>query len=252
MGGAVDSPFQVADRPRGQARRFGQLLLRQPGLGPQLPQQPSEPRQGCSATAPAPANAPVVTGPPPPSPPPTATQNRSPQPARQSGSPGRHVRPPAPWRPSGPVRFCGLSRGPMRVANTAAAANSGISRGGLPPPRPSPAGGRHEPHPAPPPNWPAGPAHLAGLSRRQASPKARNPTWPARQAARPSPHSSPSTRQRARAWRRPQQARYPPPRTPPPGGVLGRPQQRSDGVPPLGACLLPEPGPAPLSRHTVR
>ena len=43
MGGAVDSPFQVTDRPRGQARTFGQLLLRQPSLGPQLPQQLREP-----------------------------------------------------------------------------------------------------------------------------------------------------------------------------------------------------------------
>ena len=41
-GGAVDAPFQVTDRPRGKARRLRQLLLRQPGLGPQLPQQPRE------------------------------------------------------------------------------------------------------------------------------------------------------------------------------------------------------------------
>ncbi len=43
-GRAVDSPLQVADRPRGQARRLGQLLLGQLGFGPQLPQQSREPR----------------------------------------------------------------------------------------------------------------------------------------------------------------------------------------------------------------
>ena len=42
-GCAVDAPLQVTDRPRAQARRLRQLLLRQPGLGPQLPQQPGKP-----------------------------------------------------------------------------------------------------------------------------------------------------------------------------------------------------------------
>ena len=41
-GRAVDAPLQVTDRPRAQARCLGQLLLRQPGLAPQLPQQPGE------------------------------------------------------------------------------------------------------------------------------------------------------------------------------------------------------------------
>ena len=41
-GGAVDAPLQVTDRPRAQVRRLGQLLLGQPRLGPQLPQQPAE------------------------------------------------------------------------------------------------------------------------------------------------------------------------------------------------------------------
>ena len=41
-GGAVDAPLQVADRPRAQVGRFGQFLLGQPRLGPQLPQQPAE------------------------------------------------------------------------------------------------------------------------------------------------------------------------------------------------------------------
>ena len=41
-GGAVDTSLQVADRPRAQAGRFGQLLLGQPRPGPQLPQQPAE------------------------------------------------------------------------------------------------------------------------------------------------------------------------------------------------------------------
>ena len=43
-GGAVDAPLEVTDRPRAQARRLGQLLLGQPGLGPQLPQQAAEPQ----------------------------------------------------------------------------------------------------------------------------------------------------------------------------------------------------------------
>ena len=42
VGGAVDTPLQVTDRPRAQARRFRQLLLRQPGLVPQPPQQNGE------------------------------------------------------------------------------------------------------------------------------------------------------------------------------------------------------------------
>ena len=41
-GGAVYPPLQVTDRPRGQPSRLCQLLLRQPGLAPQLPQQPGE------------------------------------------------------------------------------------------------------------------------------------------------------------------------------------------------------------------
>jgi hypothetical protein len=41
-GGAVDTSLQVTDRPRAQTRSLGQLLLREPGLGPELPQQPGE------------------------------------------------------------------------------------------------------------------------------------------------------------------------------------------------------------------
>jgi hypothetical protein len=41
-GGQVNAALQVADRPRAQARRLGQLLLRQPGISPQPPQQPAE------------------------------------------------------------------------------------------------------------------------------------------------------------------------------------------------------------------
>jgi hypothetical protein len=40
--GQVDAALQVTDRPRAQARRLGQLLLGQPGLAPQLSQQPSK------------------------------------------------------------------------------------------------------------------------------------------------------------------------------------------------------------------
>ena len=36
------APLQVTDRPRAQPRRLGQLLLRQPGLDAQPPQQPGE------------------------------------------------------------------------------------------------------------------------------------------------------------------------------------------------------------------
>ena len=41
-GRAVNAPLQVTDRPRAQPCRLRQLLLSQPGLGPQLPQQPGE------------------------------------------------------------------------------------------------------------------------------------------------------------------------------------------------------------------
>ena len=44
-GRQVDAPLQVADRPRAQARRFGQFLLRQPGITPQPPQQAAETRR---------------------------------------------------------------------------------------------------------------------------------------------------------------------------------------------------------------
>jgi hypothetical protein len=37
-GRAVNAPLEVADRPWGEARRFGELLLRQPGFNSQLPQ----------------------------------------------------------------------------------------------------------------------------------------------------------------------------------------------------------------------
>ena len=41
-GGAVDAPLQVTDRPLAHPRGLGQLVLGQPGIGPQLPQQPPE------------------------------------------------------------------------------------------------------------------------------------------------------------------------------------------------------------------
>jgi hypothetical protein len=37
-----------------------------------------------------------------------------------------------------------------------------------------------------------------------------------------------------------------------PGRVLGQPQHRPDGAPPLVPVLLPGPGPAPLPRPTLR
>ena len=40
--GAVDAALQVADRPRADARRLGQFLLRQPGPRPEPPQQVGE------------------------------------------------------------------------------------------------------------------------------------------------------------------------------------------------------------------
>ena len=42
--GPVDAPLQVTDRPRAQARRLRQLLLRQPCISAQPPQQPREPQ----------------------------------------------------------------------------------------------------------------------------------------------------------------------------------------------------------------
>ena len=62
-GGAVDSPLQVADRPRGQARRRRQVLLGQPGLGPQLPQQAGKPQPRLLRhRSSAPRTPPAVTG----------------------------------------------------------------------------------------------------------------------------------------------------------------------------------------------
>ena len=78
----------------------------------------------------------------------------------------------------------------------------------------------------------------------------------ARTAPRPDrPRSRRRTVHPARRSRRehgggPGQVRFPRPRTP--SGVLGRPQWRPDGAPPLGACLLPATGPALRSRDHVR
>ena len=143
MRGAVDPPFQVTDRPRGQARHLRQLLLGQPSLGPQLPQQLREPQARLSATAPgtatatAPVHTPVVTGPARTGATHTAYADPAAGPARQSGRPAATARRPAPWLPGGPARLCGPSRGPLRVVNTAAAANSGISRDSPSPPGPA-------------------------------------------------------------------------------------------------------------------
>ena len=41
-GGAIDAALQVTDRPLAHPGRLSQLVLGQPGLGPQLPQQPAE------------------------------------------------------------------------------------------------------------------------------------------------------------------------------------------------------------------
>jgi hypothetical protein len=41
-GGQVDAPLQISDRPRAHPRRLGQVLLRQPGIGAQPPQQQTE------------------------------------------------------------------------------------------------------------------------------------------------------------------------------------------------------------------
>ena len=38
----VHTPLQVTDRPRGNTRRLREILLRQPRIGPQLPQQAAE------------------------------------------------------------------------------------------------------------------------------------------------------------------------------------------------------------------
>ena len=46
--GGGQAPLQVADRPRAQPRRLGQLLLRQPGPGTQPPQHAGEPSRRLS------------------------------------------------------------------------------------------------------------------------------------------------------------------------------------------------------------
>ncbi len=46
-----DAPLQITDRPRAQARRLRELLLRQPGLGAQLPQQAGEGNRRLGHTA---------------------------------------------------------------------------------------------------------------------------------------------------------------------------------------------------------
>ena len=71
-GGQVNPPLQVTDRPRGKARRLRQLLLGQPGIGAQLPQQPPETRRSLlrhgphrpfTGPGPPPANRPGAAGP---------------------------------------------------------------------------------------------------------------------------------------------------------------------------------------------
>jgi len=55
-GGAVDPPLQVADRPRGKARRLRQLLLGQLASARSCRNSPANESEGCSATAPRPHN----------------------------------------------------------------------------------------------------------------------------------------------------------------------------------------------------
>ena len=141
-GRAVDAPLQVTDRPRAHPGRLGQLLLRQLGPGPQLPQQPSEPRGGllrhdlgipsprpqpargnkhgagraCANDYPGQAPAPPVPAPASPLPgpaaaAPTGTRDRHAAPATGAVLPGlpRARRPPPPPAPScgSPVRRTG-------------------------------------------------------------------------------------------------------------------------------------------------
>ena len=112
-GRAADAPLQVTDRPRGQGRRLGQLLLGQPRLGPQLSQQPGETqtrllRHGPNAPRTPTARRPTPT-------PSDAGKNpaatlRRPAPPRHLGSSPPQprstssTRPPSPTRPAGPVR----------------------------------------------------------------------------------------------------------------------------------------------------
>jgi hypothetical protein len=186
--------------------------------------------------------------------------------------PGR----PAPWLPGGPAPLCGLSRGPLRVANTAAAANSGKQprQPAATPPRPT-----HEEavtnsirrlrralaRRAKPPG-------LAELQARQ--PKGQQPQLASRPGRDGLAGRSSSTPQPRRAWWRAGQARsrdhdprrrmmtmapaaaahhpavHPLPAQP--GRVLGQPRQRPCGPPSLVPVLLPATGPALPSRDPVR
>jgi hypothetical protein len=86
---------------------------------------------------------------------------------------------------------CGQSCDRSRVVNSAATANSGVSRDGLPPARRSTRGGHREPHPPRPSYSSPRPARVARVSHPHASPTATNPAWSADQAAMASPDGSP-------------------------------------------------------------
>ena len=107
MGVAVNPPLQITDRPRAHGRRLRQLLLRQPGFSPQLPQQPGEaefrlsghrpsPLTTCPPRQPAPGGTdpapnPTQARPPPPSPatlPPQASPHAAAPCAPRQGLPG--------------------------------------------------------------------------------------------------------------------------------------------------------------------
>src|SRR5262249_34130133 len=129
VGGAMDAPFQVTDRPRGQPRRLRQLLLGQLRLGPQLPQQPREPQPRPLRHRPsAPQNPARVTGPPGPSSRLTPTQPPSPPPTPPAPAG------PAPLVPRPPSWSCRSSCGPSRVVNLRAAGDGGTSCDTQPPP----------------------------------------------------------------------------------------------------------------------
>jgi len=176
------------------------------------------------------------------------TQTRSPQPARQPGPPRPAASTVASKR-AGPIMWavawavaCGERRRRRQQWNQPRQPAAAPAR---------PRGGQREQHPVPRPDT-GPPGQLTWPSGAAGTPAQRPRTPPGRPAR---PRSRRRTVHPARRSRRehgggPGQARFPRPRTP--SGVLGRPQRRPDGAPPLGACLLPATGPALRSRDPVR
>ena len=148
----VDAPLQVTDRPRGKARRLRQLLLGQPRLGPQLPQQPREPQSRLFRHRPNPSDLACARRPARQDPRSSLRTPRHPSHHHWPAQPGKlrfgDTRPRGPAsarrvprsrprlatvvtaasRPGRPIDSCGSSCGPSRMADTSAAGDGGTSR----------------------------------------------------------------------------------------------------------------------------